>query len=190
MPYTDHAAAVYALGALPHQEGFPCKKGSPSFRVRSEGGPRTVQRYVFSAIYAFDVVMRISVLRHLFGWSAEVAMRALYPTMAGDQMCFPVSRWAGLVYRIDMCPVRPTEIAALAFMVKLVSFAWCSIVRCCNPLDTTSLLEGRGVIDLRGRYGVSERLRLGRPAGRGSVHGLEKSWGAGTVAGCGGGNLW
>ena len=75
-------------------------------------------------------------LRHLFGWSAEVAMRALYPTMAGDQMCFPVSRWAGLVYRIDMCPVRPTEIAALAFMVKLVSFAWCSIVRCCNPLAT------------------------------------------------------
>lgn len=148
--------------------------------------------YVFSAIYAFDVVMRSYVLRHLFGWSAEVAIRALCPTMAGDQMCFPVSRWAELhnVYRIDMCPVRPTEIAALAFMVKLVSFAWCSIVRCCNPLDTTSLLEGRGVIDLRGRYGVSERLRLGRPAGRGSVQGLKKSWGAGKVAGCGGGNLW
>ena len=31
--------------------------------------------YVSSAIYAFDVVM--------FGWSAEVAIRALYPTMAG-----------------------------------------------------------------------------------------------------------
>ena len=52
--------------------------------------------YVFSAIYAFDVVMRSYVLRHLFGWSAEVAIRALCPTMAGDQMCFPVSRWAGL----------------------------------------------------------------------------------------------
>ena len=138
--------------ALPHQEGFPCKKGSPSFRVRCEGGPRAVQRvYLFCNLCIWCSYENLCAI-HQLGWSAEVAIRALYPTMVGDQTCFPVSRWAGLVYRIDMCPVRPTVIAALAFMVKLVSFAWCSIVRCCNPF-TTSLLEGRGVIGLQAVVG-------------------------------------